>query len=284
MKQIFVVKSDQTTVVESLSSIAPGQLYVLPLHTDGKIKDAFVKRYEFGIGQKNGHAVTLEVNMNSSNFTVNKVSKSHGSPFSGDVAIPIPTDNTNYTIVLVKKGTMTGERNTYTVTTFVKPGEVKSATQVAQDLVNQINNKLGEFGILSQLVTEGDNVSIHINNEADFTDWEIKAGDGLFGSDVTVESAEKPIGDKAYVEALVKYCAAGKGFNYLAEDGKELYPGYPEEVEAVNYVVYSLRFANPRLSSKQVDEQIWQELYIAVPTACTDVISDLDKLFSITSA
>ena len=91
-------------------------------------------------------------------------------------------------------------------------------------------------------------------------------------------SYEKTIGDKAYIQDLASRCAAGKGYNLLGDDGKEIYPGYPEDVEdlvpntsgssgasTAGYAIYNLHFATRRLAGKQLNELVWQYVHIAVP-------------------
>ena len=85
---------------------------------------------------------------------------------------------------------------------------------------------------------------------------------------------------KADIKALAAKCAAGKGFNYLAEDGKELYSGYNIEPEFDRYHLYTLRFAVPRVSGKTRDEVVYQNLYIAIQhTGQGGLDADIDRIF-----
>ena len=98
-----------------------------------------------------------------------------------------------------------------------------------------------------------------------------------------VTHGKKAVCDKAYIQDLASRCAAGKGFNYAADDGKELYPDYPEVVADDQYVLYSLRFAVPRVASKQRDEVVYQLVHIAVPVG-SDAITTLDTIFGLSAA
>ena len=82
---------------------------------------------------------------------------------------------------------------------------------------------------------------------------------------------------------MASRCAAGKGFNYTGEDGKEIYPGYPEVVSEDQYVLYTLRFAVPRASAKQRDEVVYQIVHIAVPVGAA-AITTLDTIFGLSAA
>ena len=75
--------------------------------------------------------------------------------------------------------------------------------------------------------------------------------------------------DVAYIKDLASQCAAGKGFDYVEGDGKEIYPGYPEALDGTTYNIYTLRFQVGRKSAKTRDEKVWQLVHIAVPTDAT---------------
>lgn len=277
MKQILIVNSTQTSVATSVVKINPGQLYFDPAADNHVV---------MGIGLSNGQGAIIMPPIEAKDLI--KVAKSMpavGQAFTASFTVPTITSG-NYTVVLVKKGTMTGERNQYTATDFVKPDTTKTAAQMAVSLANQINNKVGQFGL--QATVNGATITIAANTDI-YDAWTVKLGDGLAGVAVTETAAKKPVGDKVYVEALAKYCAAGKGFNYLAEDGKELYPGYPEAVENLvpaveddeitnGYVIFDFRFATHRIAGKQLDEAIAQDVFIAVPITCKNVVTALSNL------
>ena len=103
--------------------------------------------------------------------------------------------------------------------------------------------------------------------------YELVGSDSLHGTAITTTPSKPNIGDKAYIENLAQQCAAGKGFNYLARESRDIYPGYPENVEEIaqaelatkGYVVFNLRFATKREAGKTMDEAVWQYVHIAVP-------------------
>jgi hypothetical protein len=107
--------------------------------------------------------------------------------------------------------------------------------------------------------------------------WGVQLVDGLDGIAFAANypvNAEPNIGDTAYIKDLAQRCAADKGFVYLDQASKDIYPGYPEAVEQIaqtdiatkGYTVFNLRFATKRMSGKTSDEQVWQYVHIAVPT------------------
>ena len=80
---------------------------------------------------------------------------------------------------------------------------------------------------------------------------------------------------------MASRCAAGKGFNYTAEDAHEMYPGYPEAVADTTYTLYTLRFKVGRSAAKQRDEQVYQIVHIAVPSSATTLIGNIDTILGV---
>lgn len=190
----------------------------------------------------------------------------NGVAFSASVSIPTPVAGKDYTLVLVKLGTVPNQRNTWSATVHANG---QTAAQIATALGNQIRN-FSQGGTYD--AGGGVNVSVTVSS-AQITvtgnvageQYELKAGDALYGTTVTTTKAEPAIGDKAYVEKLAKQCAADKGFNYLDQESRDIYPGYPEVVENEQYNIFNLHFATTRKSGKTTDEPIMQYVHIAVP-------------------
>lgn len=212
-------------------------------------------------------------------LTVEKAKYSQGTTFTATIAIPTTEKGLQYTIIIAKKGTKLHERNTWTYTSVAKDD---IASVVAADIVKQINANTNTSGV--KATNSGGNITITAVSAPTIDqvyDYEIIGADELTGVKPTEITTGKPeILGKEYVKDLASRCAAGKGFNYLGEDGKELYPGYPEVVDADQYVMYTLRFAVPRMSAKQRDEVVYQLLHIVVPVGAA-CISTLDSIFGV---
>lgn len=180
----------------------------------------------------------------------------------------------DYTVIITKKGVSFNERNNWTATV---PGDSTTGAVVANKLTKQINANTINSGMKASV--SGRVITLTgVDNKQDYG---VTFADELIGLEKDSETiAKAPILDKAYVEDLASRCAAGKGFNDVYPDGVTIYPGYPEKIEDVNYVLYTLRFANPRAASKQVDEVVYQNLYIAVP-ANASCIATIDNIFDI---
>lgn len=203
---------------------------------------------------------------------VEKAQYSAGKTFTAKITVPTTEKGKHYTIVVAKVGVVFNERNTWTFTTMAKD---TTAANVAADLVKQINANTAGSGV--KATNTGGAITITAVSAG--KDYTVLGADELTGVEPTeVTNGLKAILDKEYVKDLASRCAAGKGFNYLADDGKEIYPDYPEAVDEDQYVMYTLRFAVPRMASKQRDEVVWQLLHIVVP-AGSGCISDLDAIF-----
>lgn len=226
-------------------------------------------------------------------LTVTKAVYKAGKRFEDWIKVPTPVEGKVYTLTIIKKGTKFNERSNWTVSAIAKTNNI-------YDLVDALN---------TQLVAIKDNAGLNIYKSLEPGDggsakafkfealdknqnYELKSSDDWTVLEhITTDNpykefpiyAEPEILGKEYVKDLASRCAAGKGFNYLGEDGKELYPGYPEVVKADQYVMYTLRFAVPRASAKQRDEVVYQTLHIAIPVG-SDAITKLDAIFGISGA
>ena len=194
--------------------------------------------------------ITGVIDLNS--LTVIKMSKAGKAttPAYGKgkwiIVCPTPEKGLNYTITLAKKGVVFNERNLFSV-------------------------------------TDTNNVTIQ---GQDYQDYEVVASDDLYGTTVTSTPAVAPMCDKDYVKNLASVCAQNRGFNNVYADGATIYPGYPMEVDADDYLIYNFHFANPRRASRTRDEAIWQDIYVAVPnaapanTASTGTSAKIETIFA----
>ena len=172
---------------------------------------------------------------------------------------------------MLKKGTVVNERFKFTATEFVPAGTTMTAAAMATSLGNQFKNYANNGTLAITVTVSSAKITIESNNYTD--QYELVASDSLHGTAVTTTPSKPNIGDKAYIENLAQQCTAGKGFNYLARESRDIYPGYPENVEEIaqaelttkGYVVFNLRFATKREAGKTMDEAVWQYVHIAVP-------------------
>uniref|UniRef100_A0AAU8MHR1 Capsid protein n=1 Tax=Geladintestivirus 5 TaxID=3233137 RepID=A0AAU8MHR1_9CAUD len=280
MKQLLIVSNTTlnggATTPKDLSSMAKGAIGFYHLDDDTAwLKTAATKNFAIalGYGTKANAFVIPEVDFSS--LTLQKATSKAASTFTAKVTISSVIVDKEYTIMIVKKGVVFHERNTWTVTSLAKSTTVEN---VAADLVKQINASKETSGITA--TNTGGAITLTATQPG--VNYEIVCADELTGVKPTaVTNGIAAILDKAYVEDLASRCAAGKGFNYTAEDAHEMYPGYPEVVADTTYTLYTLRFKIGRSAAKQRDEQVYQIVYIAVPSDASTLITNLDTILSV---
>lgn len=283
MKQLLIGKNKAYALgvtFNDITKVQEGQLAIFDLSTNALITDLLCLENGYTsvaivLGRKAGKMpfVFSEVDVKSLSITKGKFTE--GSKFTATITVPTPVKGEHYTVIVAKQGVVFNERNRWTFTSMAKD---TMASTVAKDIVNQINANKHTSGV--EATYSGGAITVTALEEG--VGYTLIGADSLMGVLPTaVTDGKKAMLDKAYIQDLASRCAAGKGFNYAADDGKELYPGYPEEVDADKYNMYSLRFAVPRASAKQRDEVIYQTVHIAVPkdAACE---TTLDTIFGIT--
>ena len=282
MKQLLIVNSAKTLksgVADDLTVLDAGQIGFFNLRPDasganeGKITFLATKpTTNFGIALGKGSNypafVIPEVDVNTLSVTV--AQPKAGAKFQTKFTFPTPVVGKEYAVVVVKKGVVPNERNSWYTSIVAK---TTTAATEAASLVNAIKAKTNDmFAVTAS--NSGAVVTIEGLNIGE--GWAVQLVDGLSGaalvSNFPVE-AEPNIGDTTYIMDLAQRCAADKGFVYLDQASKDIYPGYPEAVEEIaqadiatkGYVVFNLHFATKRESGKTGDEQVWQYVHIAVP-------------------
>ena len=280
MKQLLIVSNTTlnggATAPKDLSSMAKGAIGFYHLDDDTAwLSTAATKNFAIalGYGTKANAFVIPEVDFSS--LTLQKATSQPATTFTAKVNISSVTVGKEYTIMIVKKGVVFHERNTWTATSLATS---TTAANVAADLVKQINASTETSGITAS----NSSSVITLTATQPGVDFEIVCADELTGVKPTsVTNGIAAILDKAYVEDLASRCAAGKGFNYTAEDAHEMYPGYPEAVADTTYTLYTLRFKVGRSAAKQRDEQVYQIVHIAVPSSATTLIGNLDTILGV---
>ena len=281
MKQLFISQkkayAGTTAKSTDLTTVPEGTVAMFDLATGNLLTNAAKATKDFSIvvgrGTDKLPFVFPEVNVKT--LEVTKATYAAGTTFAAKITVPTPTKGEDYTVIVTKKGTVFNERNTWSFTTRAT---TTTATDVAKQLTAQINGNKYQLGVKAEY-TGG---AITITAVEVGKDYEVLGADGLMGVAPTeVTHGKKAVCDKAYVQDLASRCAAGKGFNDTYADGDSIYPGYPEVVDEEQYVIYTLRFAVPRVASKQRDEVVYQLVHLAVPVGSTS-IATLDVILGIT--
>ena len=282
MKQLLIsqkkVYATSTAKFTDLTTVPEGTVAIFDLKTGNLLTNAAKATNDFAIvvgrGTNKMPLIFPEVNLKT--LEVTKATYSAGATFTAKITVPTPEKGTHYTVVITKKGTVFNERSNWTFTTMAT---TTTAADVAKQITAQINGNKYQLGVSATY--NGGAITITASEVG--KDYEVLGADGLMGVAPTdVTHGKKAVCDKAYIQDLASRCAAGKGFNYLGDGGKGIYPGYPEVVDEDQYVLYTLRFAVPRVASKQRDEVVYQLVHLAVPVGSAS-IATLDVIFGLSS-
>lgn len=283
MKQLLISqkKAYATSTAKStdLTTVPEGTIAMFDLATGALLTKAAKATGDFSIvvGRATGKMPLMFPEVNLKTLEVTKATYSAGSTFTAKITVPTPEKGKHYTVVVTKKGTVFNERNNWTFTTVAT---TTTAANVAKQIAAQINGNKYQLGVSASY--SGGAITITALEEG--KDYEVLGADGLMGVSLTdVTHGKKAVCDKAYIQDLASRCAAGKGFNDTYVDGDSVYPGYPEVVDEDQYVLYTLRFAVPRVASKQRDEVVYQIVHLAVPVG-SDSIATLDVILGLTAA
>ena len=276
MKQLFICqkKAYATSAAKAtdLTTVPEGTIALFSLEDGSLLSAKPTSNFSIVVGRKSGKMPLMFPEVDVKTLQVTKASYEAGTTFTAKITVPTPEKGTHYTVVIVKKGTVFNERSNWTFTTMAT---TTTAADVAKQIVAQINGNKYQLGVTASN-TAG---AITITATEKGKDYEVLGADGLLGVAPTdVTHGKKAELDKADVQDLASRCAAGKGFNDTYRDGDSIYPGYPEVVDEDQYTLYTLRFAVPRVASKQRDEVVYQLVHIAVPVG-SDAITTLDTIF-----
>ena len=281
MKQLLISqkKAYATSTAKStdLTTVPEGTIAMFDLKTGNLLTNAAKATGDFSIvvGRAIGKMPLMFPEVNLKTLEVTKATYAAATTFTAKITVPTPIVGERYTVIVTKKGTVFNERSNWSFTAMAKD---TTAANVAKQIAAQINANKYQLGVKAEY-TGG---AITITAIEAGKDYEVLGADALLDVAPTeVTNGKKAVCDKAYIQDLASSCAAGKGFNYLDGDGKDIYPGYPEVVDEDQYVLYTLRFAVPRVAAKQRDEVVYQLVHLAVPVGSAS-IATLDVILGLT--
>lgn len=278
MKQLYIGKNKAyatDVTMADITAVADGTFALFSLEDGKLITAAPTSNFAIVLGRGTNKApfVFSEVD-----YKTLQVTKTPGkdteaiaaTTFTAKITVPTPTKGTEYTVLITKKGTVFNERNLWSFNAL-------AGSTIAADVAKRIEAEINANAESLGCTAESSDGTITITASEAGKDYEVMGADGLMGvAPTNVTHGKKAFGDKAYIQDLASRCAADKGFEYT--DNAEIYPGYPEDVEDTTYVIYTLRFAVPRVSAKQRDEVVWQTVHLAVPKRAS-VISTFNTIF-----
>ena len=258
MKQLLLLSSDvypSDLNAYDATKIPVGQVAVVQ---DGKIVTALdsFKNGNFTIlyrKNKDAQVKNFDVDFNSLSIVKSVSQASKAKKMT--VTVPATVAKETYDFTIVKKGKTFNERINYSYSEYAKANgkQADVATALAK-VVNANTENTGVKATVSAAVITLENV---VNEDFNVV--------SELCTVATTQEFSPAILDAAYVKDLSQRCIGGKGIQYLAEDGKELYPGYPEAVANGYYAMYTLRFANKRDASSQHSDNVYQLLHVVFP-------------------
>ena len=201
-------------------------------------------------------------------FEYAKTEYAAGTNLSVDITVPTPVKDKDYTITMVKPGTVLNERYKWSSSTRATEGD--TATTVAKRLANE--------GFTATAAA----AKITITAK-DYQNWNVVAGDKLFGATVKVNTkGVAPVNDDAFLKELQLRCIGAEGINATERDAIQLYK-LPVRSSATGWTTYALTFYNSRNLRSGNTENVKSIVYLAVPTGSAS-ITTLDKIFTALSS
>lgn len=284
MKQLLIVGSSTYGTISTLGD--EGKITFTDLKTDassGKhtvLSDKAASNFAIYLG-RGANLLPFQVpEVDVKTMTAVKTPYSAGNAYSCKFTVPAvsanATRNQNLTVMIVKNGTVFNERNTWHFTYVLGAGKAGTASVIADWFVAQIKAAGERLG----LTASNSGAVITLTGPDNDTNYTVTFIDDLVIAALTAHSsgslasgefiaAVPAVGDAEYVKRLYQECVEDKGVKYLAEDGKEIYPGYPEAISGT-FNIFTIRFAVGRDSAKTRDERVSQIVHIAVPISSTD--------------
>lgn len=147
-------------------------------------------------------------------------------------------------------------------------------TKLAEKLCLAINNKVGNKVVCT--VDGTTKTKFYIESKVKDLDFTVVVAGGLDTTKVTRTTSFAPaINDASYMDTLW-YQTMGSNGNFYSNDCSHM---YNKPVFTGTYTTFNLSFQSPRIGRQGVDENVTQQIMIAVPTGAT-CIADLDDFFT----
>lgn len=195
------------------------------------------------------------------------VSKPYAAAVTYTAAFTIPeiVPYLDYTVTFIKKGKQFNERNKWSAVIHARATD--DATTIASKIAKFVEDNETTLGLTA---TAADAV-VTVTAVKAGEDYAITFGDELYGVKLDSETAGTPAWmDAPMVKDLAAKCAADAGFEYTYDDF-DIYPGIEfnplaqADTADTGFVVYSIRFTEPRVMATR-DDAVYQMIHVAFPT------------------
>ena len=260
---------------ESLTAATAGQIAIVESASSKDILNLVLKRN----ADKGGNMLFP---IFKKAFSYVKAVYDAGTKFAQSFTIPEVVPYADYTVVFVQKGKLFNERSKWSATVRSLPSD--TATTIGDKIVKYVKDNKDTLG----LTAENAAGTVTVTGVKTGDDFSIVFADELLG----LASTPTTKGKQAFMNAemlkdLHKKAMADAGFEYTYDD-LDIYPGAefnplasPDATDA-GFMVYTLRFAEPRVSGTQ-SEDIYQVIQVAFPTG-TNVTAFETKLNTLKTA
>ena len=202
MKQLLIVNSAKAlnagiTSTADLSGLEEGAITFINPKSTTPISAKPTENFAIALGRANGQLPFMISEVDVKSLTVNKATPVTGVAMKRTFTVPTITAGKEMGVMLIKKGTVPHERNTWTavVTATGTPATDAAAIKTA------IDSKTLPFTV----TVASAKVTITATSTKEL--WEVKLTDALSGVAFSTTSGETadpviPTGDKAYIEKL----------------------------------------------------------------------------------
>lgn len=272
MKRLLIASSETLATIPANvadiknTRIVAGEIALYRLDTGAVISKALTEKipgFSLFIGadalSTDGESMKSVGEISLRRFSYTKTVYADGIKFSANIIIPTPVEGKDYTLTMAKKGVVFNERNKWSATTKVRKGD--SASTIATRLGNQLT-AFGKNEAFEVEVVEG-KIKVTATN---YTDWNLIAGDDLFGTEVNSISCLPPVCDDAYIKDLYRQCLGDEGVYGTDPSGLKLYSD-PTISSPVGWTLYTLQYYNPKPFKTTTGEDVRQIVHIAIPVA-----------------
>lgn len=208
-------------------------------------------------------------------FEYAKTEYAVGTNLSVEITVPTPVKDKDYTITMVKPGTVLNERYKWSSSTRATEGD--TATTVAKRLADELKALGKNEGFTATAAA----AKITITAK-DYQNWNVVAGDKLFGANVNNTKGVAPVNDDAFLKELQLRCIGAEGINATERDAIQLYK-LPVRSSTTGWTTYALTFYNSRNLRSGNTENVKSIVYLAVPTGSVSITA-LDKIFTALSS
>lgn len=210
-------------------------------------------------------------NIDTRRFDYVKSSYEAGVKFSAEITIPTPVKGKDYTLTMAKSGTVLNERYKWSAIERAREGDT------AAILAKKLGDQLASMGKNENFTATVAAAKITITG-LDYQQWNLIAGDSLFGTTVNVTKATAPINDDAALAKLQEHCIGAEGINSTERDAIKLYK-LPVRTSPTGWTVYTLTFYPYRNLRSGGNENVKTIIHLAVPVGSASIVT-LDAIFA----